>query len=63
MVDDAQLGLIKELGLVIVAFMLRTVMEKSVEKQRDLYMCLVDFERTFDMVRHELLEETSENGS
>ena len=34
---------------------LLTVKEEVVEKQRDLYMCLVNFEKAFDMVQHKLL--------
>ena len=30
-------------------------MERAIEKQKDLYMCFVDFEKAFDRVRHELL--------
>ena len=30
-------------------------MERAIEKQKDLYMCFVDFQKAFDRVRHELL--------
>ena len=30
-------------------------MERAIEKQKDLYMCFVDFEKAFDRVRQELL--------
>ena len=36
-------------------FKLRIFIERTVEKQGDLYMCFVDFEKAFDIVRHELL--------
>lgn len=32
-------------------------MERSIEKQKVLFMCLVDFEKAFDTVRHEVLVE------
>ena len=38
-----------------VTFMLRTVMETAVEKKKDLFMCFIDFEKSFDTVRHEIL--------
>ena len=30
-------------------------MERAIEKQKDLYMCFVDFEKAFDRLKHELL--------
>ena len=35
-------------------FMGRTGMGRAVVKQRELYMCFVDFEKAFHTVRHEL---------
>ena len=55
-VGDAQFGFRKKtLGTRNATTMPRTVMERIVEKQKDLYMCLVDFEKAIDMVRHKLL--------
>ena len=31
--------------------------ERAIEKQKDLFMCFVDFEKAFDTVRHEILVE------
>lgn len=33
-------------------FMLRTLVERAVEKQKDVYMCFVDFEKAFDTAKH-----------
>ena len=35
--------------------MLKTIIEGAPEKQKDLYICFVDFEKVFDMVRNERL--------
>ena len=32
-------------------------MEKAVEKQNDIFMCFVDFEKAFDRVKHGLMVE------
>ena len=29
------------------------IIERTIEMQKDIYMCFVDFEKAFDMVRHE----------
>ena len=34
-------------------FALNMVIERAVEKQKDLYLCFVDFEKAFDRVKHE----------
>ena len=56
-VDKAQFGFRKGLGTRNATFMLRTVMERAIEKQKDVYMCFIDFEKAFDTVRHELMME------
>ena len=33
-------------------------MERAIEKQKDLYMCFVDFEKAFDTVKHDCLMDT-----
>ena len=56
-VDNVQFGFRKRLGTKNATFMPRTVMERAVEKQKDLFMCFVDFEKAFDRVKHGLLAE------
>ena len=34
-------------------FALYMIIERVVEKQNDLYLCFVDFEKAFDTVQHE----------
>ena len=56
-VDKTQFGFKKGVGTRNATFMLRTVMERAIEKQKDLYMCFIDYEKAFDTVRHELMVE------
>ena len=44
-VDEEQYGFRKGKGTRNAIFVLRTVIERSIEKQKDLYMCFVDFEK------------------
>ena len=57
-VDEEQYGFRKNKGTRNAIFVLRTVIERSIEKQKDLYMCFVDFEKAFDTVKHDCLIET-----
>ena len=56
-VDDAHFGFRKDKGTSNAIFVLRTVTERAIEKQKDLFLCFADCERAFDMVRHEFLME------
>ena len=56
-VDDVQFGFRKGMGTRNATFMLRMVMERAIEKQKDLFICFVDFEKAFDRVRHEQMTE------
>lgn len=40
-------------GTAISVFVLSVITEGAVEKQSDVYMCFVDSEKAFDMLRHE----------
>ena len=56
-VDNVQFGFRKGVRNSNAIFMLRTVMERAVEKQKDLFMCFVDYEKVFDRVKHGLMTE------
>ena len=56
-VDKTQFEFRKRMGTRNATFMLRMLMERAIEKQKDIYMCFIDFEKAFDTVRHELLME------
>ena len=53
--NEAQFGFRRRKGTRNAIFLLRMIMERAIEKQKDLYMCFVDFEKAFDRVRRELL--------
>lgn len=38
-------------------FVVRAYIERVIEKQKDLFKCFVDFDKAFDVVRHEVLVE------
>ena len=38
-------------------FVLRRLVERSVEKQRDVYTCFIYYSKAFDTVKHESLVE------
>ena len=59
-VDEEQYGFRKGKGTRNAIFVLRTMMERLIEKQKDLFMCFVDFEKAFDTVKHDKLVETLE---
>ena len=44
-------------------FVMRNLMERMIEKQKDVYMCFIDYEKAFDRVRHgELMKILGEVG-
>ena len=57
-VDEEQYGFRKGKGTRNAIFVVRMIMERLIEKQQDIYMCFVDFEKAFDTVRHEELVNT-----
>ena len=56
-VDEEQYGFRKGKGTRNAIFVLRTIIERSIEKQLALYICFVDFEKAFDTVKHDCLIE------
>ena len=54
-VDESHHGFGKGRGTDEVIFILRVIMERAIEKQKDLYMCSTDLEYAFDSVKHSLL--------
>ena len=52
-IDREQCGFRKGKGTVNAIYMLRMVIERSIEMQKDLYLAFIDFEKAFDTVRHE----------
>ena len=50
-------GFMPDKGTGNAIFVLRMLVERSVEKQRDVYTCFIDYSKAFDTVKHESLVE------
>ena len=51
--DEKQYGFRKGKGTRNAIFVLRMILERSLEMQKDIYLCYVDFSKAFDRVKHE----------
>ena len=51
-VAPEQYGFIPGKGTTNALFVMRNLMERMIEKQKDVYMCFIDYEKAFDRVRH-----------
>merc|ERR1711867_84270 len=51
-VSETQFGFMKDKGTRNAIFALKTLMERSIEVQKDLYLCFIDYSKAFDKVRH-----------
>ena len=40
---------------------LRSIMERAIEVQQDLYFCFIDYTKAFDMVKHQVIMEMLNN--
>ena len=49
----SQFGFVSDSGTRNAIFTLQTLMERSVEVQKDLYLCFIDYSKAVDRVRHE----------
>lgn len=56
-IGENQSGFRKGKGTREGIFNLRTISERYLEKQKDLYICFIDYEKAFDRVNHEKLIE------
>lgn len=56
-VSEEQCGFMEGKGTSNAIFMLRVMAERIIEKQRNMYVCFIDYEKAFDRVRHEDLME------
>ena len=48
-----QYGFVKGKGTVNAIFALKSIMERSIEKANDLYLCFIDYSKAFDSVNHD----------
>ena len=60
-VSDEQFGYRPGKGTRNGILCLRILLEKSIEKQKDLYICYIDYVKAFDCVKHDKLMELLEN--
>lgn len=51
-ISETQFGFMADRGTRNAIFALRTVMERAIEVQTDLYLCFIDYSKAFDKVRH-----------
>ena len=55
-VDKMQFGFMHDKGTIDAVFILRRLQEEYLDKEKKLYMCLVDLEKAFDRVPRRVLE-------
>ena len=55
--DESQFGFVPGKGTVNATYIMRTLSERAIEKQRNLYLCFIDYTKAFDRVRHTQLME------
>ena len=55
--SDEQFGYKPGKGTRNATLCLRTIMEKCIEKQKDLHICFIDYVKAFDCVKHDKLLE------
>ena len=51
-ISDEQYGFMKGKGTNNAIFVLRMLGERSIEMQKDIFLCFIDYEKAFDTVRH-----------
>jgi len=54
-ISEEQCGFVEGKGTANAVFILRNIIERSVEIQQDLHLCFIDYTKAFDKVRHEEL--------
>ena len=56
-VSPEQYGFMPYKGTRNAIFVLKRLVERSVEKQKDIYTCFIDYRKAFDTVKHDSLVE------
>ena len=54
-INQVQCGFTEDTGTRNAIFILRNLCERSIEVNKDLYLCFIDYTKAFDKVRHETL--------
>jgi len=60
-ISEEQAGFKKNSGTREAIFNLKMIAEKHLEKQKDLFICFIDYSKAFDSVNHKTLIETLQN--
>ena len=50
-----QYGFMSDKGTGNAIFLLQMLVKRSIEKQKDVYVCFIDYSKAFDTVKHKLL--------
>ena len=56
-ISEVQYGFMPDRGTKNAIFVLRRLVERMIEKQKDMYVCFIDYRKAFDTVKHEPLIE------
>ena len=56
-ISPEQYGFMPDKGTRNAIFVLKRLVERSVEKQKDVYTCFIDYSKAFDTVKHDSLVE------
>src|SRR5438132_5417257 len=51
-IDKTQCGFMNDTGTRNAIFILRNICERTIEVNKNLYLCFIDFTKAFDRVRH-----------
>ena len=51
-IGKEQCGFMKDTGTRNAIFTLRMICERSIEMQKDIYLCFIDYTKAFDKVKH-----------
>ena len=54
-ISEEQYGFMEGKGTNNAIYILRTLIERSIEKQKDIYLCFIDYTKAFDKVKHDEL--------
>ena len=56
-ISNVQFGFVRDAGTRNAVFVLRSIAERAVEMQKDVFLCFIDYTKAFDKVRHDQLFE------
>ena len=52
-ISQNQFGFVRDSGTRNAVFVVKNLIERSLEVQRNLYLCFIDYKKAFDMVKHD----------